>query len=369
MIRNELEKPYEKFDVLFISSAAADLEEVLINNGHRVFRFDPALSVAKLQRAVEKKLYRHAVRDAVVLFDHPGLYEKAAFLWQKFGFTFIIERPRGIDSYENIIKVCLETTPKVSVVVLTYNNLALNKACIDSILGNTAYPNYELLIVDNDSSDGTKEYLKALSEQNITNVRVFLNAKNLGFAAGNNVGMKKAEGDYVILLNNDTIVTRGWMTSLVKHIEMRKGIGLSGPVTNSIGNEAKIKASYKNAAGIHRFAYRYTWAHMGEIYPEEPNVLAFFAVCISREVIEKCGFLDEVYGLGMFEDDDYCQAAKQAGFHLCIAEDAFVHHEQEASFNLIDRAEMVDLHIKNKEIFLNKWGVEWKGHRHRPGIA
>lgn len=127
----------------------------------------------------------------------------------------------------------------VSIVIVTYNNLKYTKQCINSIIEKTAYPNYELIIIDNDSKDETPLYLKELDAK-YSNISVLLNRKNYGFAKANNIGINHANGDYIILLNNDTIVTRGWIGGLVKHLERNKTLGIIGPVTNNCGNEAKI---------------------------------------------------------------------------------------------------------------------------------
>ena len=271
--------------------------------------------------------------------------------------------------YKDMLNSCKTMNPKVSVVVLTYNNLKLNKLCIESIFSNTAYPNYELIVVDNLSTDGTRKYLSELQTHNIPNLKIILNDVNLGFAGGNNIGIKESDGDYVVLLNNDTIVTRGWMISLVKHLENDRTLGMSGPVTNSIGNEAQITASYSTVDEMRNFAYRYTWDHMGESFQNKINMLAMFAICIRREVIEKCGFLDESYSIGMFEDDDYCQAVKNSGYGLCIAEDAFVHHFDGSSFKRFEKKDYDTLFNKNRQIYEQKWSTKWIGHKYRDGVG
>ena len=154
-------------------------------------------------------------------------------------------------------------------------------------------------------------------------VRVILNRDNLGFAAGNNVGMREADGDYIVLLNNDTVITRGWLTALSKHMENNVMIGMCGPVTNSIGNEAKIKVDYHSMSELESFSYHYTAKHLNEEY-KDINVLALFCTMIKRQVVDECGYLDEDYGIGMFEDDDYAESVKAKGYSLVIAEDAFV---------------------------------------------
>jgi glycosyltransferase involved in cell wall biosynthesis len=112
--------------------------------------------------------------------------------------------------------------PRVSIVVLTYNNLHLTRLCIESLYRSTVWPNWELIVVDNASTDGTREYLQEVARCR-DNVRIFLNERNEGFARGNNRGIQAATGEYIVLLNNDTIVTRGWLGRLVRHVERDPG--------------------------------------------------------------------------------------------------------------------------------------------------
>lgn len=271
------------------------------------------------------------------------------------------------ERYEKFKEASMSAIPKISIVVLTFNNLEINKICIKSILEKTAYPNYELIVVDNCSSDGTREYLLELSET-VPGVKVILNEKNLGFAAGNNVGIKAADGNYVVLLNNDTLITRGWLTAMAKHLENDKALGMCGPVTNSIGNEAKIKVDYHSMSGLERFSYIYTTKHLGEEY-RDINVLALFCTMIKKQVIEECGYLDENYGVGMFEDDDYAEAVKAKGYLLAIAEDAFVHHFEGVSFKKLEEEEFMRIFNTNKQLFERKWSTQWIKHKNREGVA
>ncbi len=263
---------------------------------------------------------------------------------------------------------CRASVPLASVVVLCYNNLAYNQLCIESILEKTAYPNYELIVVDNASKDGTPEYLLALAGRGLPNVKIILNEENMGFAGGNNIGIEAAAGEYVVLLNNDTVVTRGWLTALVKHLENDEGLGMSGSVTNSIGNEAKIEANYNSFFGLERFAYQYTSAHMGRCFGAEPRVLAMFAVAIRRKLIDRCGALDEGYARGMFEDDDYARAAREAGYRLCIAEDSYVHHFHSLSFNQLESEDYMRLFEANRLRYEQKWRTKWVPPSYREGV-
>lgn len=269
--------------------------------------------------------------------------------------------------FDEIYGYIKKAVPLVSIIVLTYNNLEYNKLCIESILEKTAYQNYELIIVDNNSTDGTREYLNKLIERKTDFLKVYLNNENIGFAGGNNLGIKNSSGKYVLLLNNDTIVSRGWVTSLVKHLEQNPDLGMIGPVTNSIGNEAKINANYNNIEEMNRFAYNYTLRHINERF-ENPRSLPMFCIMIKTDVIHKCGLLDENYKIGMFEDDDYAESVRTCGYRLAIAEDSFIHHFDGGSFKSLDDEKYREIFETNKKIFEKKWNKKWVPHKYREGV-
>ena len=268
---------------------------------------------------------------------------------------------------EQFVKAAFAIYPKISVIVLCYNQLDYTKQCVKSVLEQTAYPNYELIIVDNNSTDGTVNYLKQVEREN-GNVKLVLNQDNRGFAGGNNDGIAVSDGDYIVLLNNDTIVTRGWLTGLLKHYEKNQKAGIVGPITNSIGNEAKINVSYTDVTSMPFFAYQYTTEHMGEEFPHS-GILAMFCVMISRKVYEEIGPLDENYGIGMFEDDDYSIAVETKGYSLIMAEDVFIHHYGTVSFKKLEDREYKKIFDTNKEYFEKKWGISWKMPHYRDDVA
>jgi GT2 family glycosyltransferase/glycosyltransferase involved in cell wall biosynthesis len=270
-------------------------------------------------------------------------------------------RARAID--EAIASI---VEPPISVVVLTYNNLAYTQACLFSIEAYSDYSNLEVIVVDNASSDGSKEWLHTWADEPSAagHVRkLVLNERNLGFSAGNNVGLALARGEVLILLNNDTYVTRGWVRTLAAHFRRDPLLGLVGPVTNNIGNEAKLEIEYSDIVEMHRLAGRYTRAHPGETL--EMHNAAFFCVAIPRPVYELIGGLDEDFGVGFFEDDDYCRRVQAAGLRIACAEDVFVHHHLSASFSALGSEVKRDLFERNKAIYEAKWG-RWKPHEYRP---
>lgn len=252
-----------------------------------------------------------------------------------------------------------EKKPHVSIIVVTFNNLELTKACLESLDRYTAYSNFEIVVVDNASQDGSVGFLEKWAGEQPG--RVFQkNSSNLGFAAANNIGIRLARGDYFVLLNNDTYVTPGWLGGLVSHFARNDGIGLVGPVTNNIGNEAKIDIKYKSMAEMIEKSSRFTFAHLGELMPIK--TLAFFCVMFSRKVFEMVGALDESFGIGFFEDDDYCRRVEKVGLSICCAQDVFVHHHLSASFKKMNGDDRRKLFGENKARYEAKWGV-WQPHQ------
>jgi GT2 family glycosyltransferase/glycosyltransferase involved in cell wall biosynthesis len=255
--------------------------------------------------------------------------------------------------------------PRVSVVVLTYNNLGMTQACLASIEAASDYPNLEVIVVDNASSDGSREWLRAWEREGSAAGharRLILNEANLGFSAGNNVGLRASTGEYLVVLNNDTYVTPGWVRTLVAHFRRDASLGLVGPVTNNIGNEARIEVSYADMAGMVAAAGAYTRAHPGQSL--RLRNAAFFCVAMPRRVYEAVGDMDEAFGIGFFEDDDYCRRVERAGFAIACAEDVFVHHHLSASFDALGVERKRELFERNKAIYEAKWG-EWKPHAYR----
>ncbi len=252
--------------------------------------------------------------------------------------------------------------PKVSVIVLTYNNLNLTKLCLNSLLQWSDYPNLEIIIVDNNSSDNTPDYLTELNTRHPT-IQVIRNKTNEGFAKGNNIGLIAATGDYLVMLNNDTVVTPGWILTMLRHLQADPSIGIIGAVTNNIGNEAKIDITYPllSEEMLPRIL-SHTIPHMGKNF--KLRTAAFFCVMMSRNVFQQVGLLDENYGRGFFEDDDYCRRIDRLDLQIACAEDVFIHHHLSASFNQIPDRDKQALFEKNKAYYESKWG-KWNPHEYR----
>jgi GT2 family glycosyltransferase len=246
---------------------------------------------------------------------------------------------------------------KVSIVLLTYNNLyETTKPCIESILKYTNPKDYELIIVDNYSTDLTPSFLTIVSKK-YSNVILQLNDTNKGYAGGNNDGIKLATGEFIILLNNDTLVTQDWLKHLLEPFSLNHKIGLVGPISNNVGNEQRVLIPKLNEDNYNELSAEYC-SHFPQNYYLTKK-LGFFCVAIKKEAIEKIGLLDENFGIGMFEDDDYCIRALQARFLIAITERCFIYHKGSVSFKKLDVAEYRHLFNRNKQYFFTKNLTQW----------
>lgn len=244
-----------------------------------------------------------------------------------------------------------------SIVVLAYNGLKeVTRPCIESILKNTPKGSYELVLVDNASSDGTAAYFEALHSQ-YDHVTLCLNQHNKGYAGGNNDGMRLAKGAYIVLLNNDTLVPPEWLDRLLGLLKTNENIGLAGPVTNSAGNEQRIEISGLNESNFEQHIAPYLERQRGQWFTTER--LGFYCVAMKRAVMERVGFLDERFGLGMFEDDDYCIRVRNAGYALAVIEDCFVYHKGSVSFGKLSVASYRELFEKNRALITRLHGTQW----------
>ena len=237
--------------------------------------------------------------------------------------------------------------PLTSILVLAWNQEKYNRMCVESIRRYTRKP-YELILIDNGSTDGTLAFF-----QSVPGARVIANPKNLGFAAGFNAGIEAASGDYVVLLNNDTVVTEGWLETLLGGFATDPTLGILGPTSNCIsGPQLVAEVPYKDEPGMQDFARR-RQALFGNRVDVVPRVTGF-CMMLRRSLIERIGLLDTRFGIGNFEDDDYCLRSRLAGFKVGICPAAFIHHYGSVSFRASGEDYQALLQ-KNQEIFRRKW--------------
>ncbi|KIQ95143.1 putative glycosyl transferase [Anoxybacillus thermarum] len=239
---------------------------------------------------------------------------------------------------------------KTSIIILTHNKLDYTKQCIESIRQYTREGTYEIIVVDNHSTDGTVEWLRSQKD-----IRTIFNNENVGFPKGCNQGIQVATGENILLLNNDVIVTKNWLDHLLVCLHSADDIGAVGPVTNSAAYYSAIPVSYTSINEMHAFASQYNVLDPNKW--EERLKLIGFCMLIKKEAADKVGLLDERFTPGNFEDDDYSVRLRQAGYRLILCKDTFIHHYGSVSWK-DDGSGYSKLLRDNQKKFEEKWDVD-----------
>ena len=239
----------------------------------------------------------------------------------------------------------------VSIVILTFNQLKYTRECIESIRRHTT-ETHEIIFVDNGSMDGTVKWLRRLVREN-PNYKLIENGRNLGFAKGCNQGITESTGEYILLLNNDVVVTEGWLSGLIECISSAPDTGIIGPMTNNISGPQKvIDADYRTMGRLPDYARSFREKNRHRRIPFRRIV--GFCMLFRHRLADSIGLLDESFGTGNFEDDDFCLRAAIEGFRNLIAGDVFIHHYGSRSFtgNRIDYGSAMH---GNRKVFSDKW--------------
>ena len=240
-----------------------------------------------------------------------------------------------------------------SIVVPCFNQLEFTRLCVAALVRHTRKP-WELIVVDNASADGTADYLRGVQDAAGVPVEVVTNSENRGFPAACNQGLKAAKGDYLVLLNNDAVVTDAWLDQLTALADADPDIGLVGPMTNHAPPPQLVPdVPYDDLAAMERFAARLRTEQRGRWFAV--NKLSGFCVLMKRSVYETVGELDERFGLGCFDDDDLALRTRKAGFSIAVALDLFVHHFGGRTF-VGAGIDLNALLAENQAKYVAKWG-------------
>lgn len=246
--------------------------------------------------------------------------------------------------------------PNVAIIVLTWNQRDLTLDCLAS-LQRLEYPadRLRLIVVDNGSTDGTA----TLIQNTFPDVTVLVNDENLGFAEGNNVGIRHAletDVDYIMLLNNDTVVDPAMLTELVSVAESDDTIGMVGPkmlyydqpdVVWCAGN----RINWRNGGTI-RMDADLRDEDSTRTAPEQVDFVTACALCVRRKVIEEVGLLDSRFFI-YYEETDWCCRARSAGWRVVYVPTARLWHKVSAAMGTTSPATDYYMH-RNVFLFLQK---------------
>ncbi|MGE5482583.1 MAG: glycosyltransferase [Bacteroidota bacterium] len=247
--------------------------------------------------------------------------------------------------------------PRLSIVVPVRNGVQHTRRFVDGLMHHWN-EDYELVIVDNASTDNTEDFINSL-RQKINHLVVIRNSRNLGFGAAMNQGVRAARGEFLLLANNDIIIPRVSLEVLLTVAKMRDDIGIVGPRTNECSGRQRVdwrayphRSILPSHEEVEAFATSWSKSHSG-LYSVVQRLVGF-CLLVKRRVFEVIGGFDLRFGIGNFEDDDFCRRAILAGFQAVIAHEAFVHHTGSSTF----KAESIDyakLMSANAKVFAEKW--------------
>jgi N-acetylglucosaminyl-diphospho-decaprenol L-rhamnosyltransferase len=229
---------------------------------------------------------------------------------------------------------------KVGIVIPVFNQLDYTRNCLKS-LGETIKPDVCITLINNGSSDGTADYLAACPRLTAIN-----NPQNLGCAAAWNQGVKATAGDWIVILNNDVLLTLGWLEGLLE-FATEKGLDIVSPAIR----EGEL--NYDLEAYSREFINHTAQA----IRPGVANGICFMA---HRRVFDKTGLFDENFRIGQFEDTDFFRRARLAGFKLGTTGRSFIHHFGSITQNSIRAAKTArPYEAENRAYFRKKWKLNW----------
>lgn len=232
-----------------------------------------------------------------------------------------------------------------SLVIAAFNQVKFTEQCIDSLLRDTDRSPYEIIVIDNGSSDGTRQYLesKARSLDRTRDILIpIFNETNLGVAPAWNQGLRASKGQMIGILNNDILVTKGWFRGLAWAMDHHK-LSLVSPYSQcgALDYDLETRAS------------RFTQKNLGRLWHDYD----FCAAVMPRLTFEKIGFFDENFRVGGYEDTDYAYRLKAAQMRYGVSGAAFIHHF--GSQTLGEFKKLGDKHVgPNRDYFISKWKTD-----------
>lgn len=269
-------------------------------------------------------------------------YEHAEFLCMDLSY-----KQRLKEKKERLLKEYHIKVRRTSIVIISYNCASLMQQCIESIRKYCNSEAYQIVVVDNASTDGVREWLQQQSD-----IKLILCNENAGFPLGCNIGMQYAEQENdIFFLNNDTRMTPSALFWLRMGLYQKDDIGGVGAVSNHCGNGQQKDIYFEHAEEYVRYGEQ---INIPCSHPyEEKNRLCGFAMLIRRSVLEEVGEMDVNLSPGYFDDDDFTVRIGMAGYQLIVCHNAFIYHAGSQSF--AGRNDLEAVITKNYYYMFEKW--------------
>jgi GT2 family glycosyltransferase len=257
--------------------------------------------------------------------------------------------------------VTVPDAAEVAVVVPAYNALGYTRQCLESVRRHTRPP-YRVIVIDNASDDGTAEYL-AGAVRDGWSLQVITNPENVGCTLALNQGMRAAQADYIILLNNDTVVCARWVEGLLLVAGLDPRVGIVGPkiLSPTLGHILATGGLVFTRAGCRlppgRGASR---DDLRFCAPEDRQYIEGSCMLVKREVIERIGLLDEAYAPAYYEDADYSFRARAHGFRTVYSPFSEIYHYAGVTAGMPDVAAMLRVRRGQEELFRSRWAHDFE---------
>ncbi|MFO0982138.1 MAG: glycosyltransferase [Planctomycetota bacterium] len=233
-----------------------------------------------------------------------------------------------------------------------HNAVRCTQAFLESLRETTADDAARVIVVDNGSTDETAVLL---AQQR--HLHVIRNQMNRGFAAAVNQGLAEATSELVCVVNNDVVFTPGWLERLTAHLDAAQPArAIVVPSTNFAAGTQRVEVgAYRDVAEMRQRARQFTDRYAGQV--EDVSFVVGLCLLAPRSTFQAIGALDERFGIGNYEDNDFCVRARRLGCRLLVARDVFLHHEGSQTFKAmgVDYAALME---ENRQIFLRKWGAD-----------
>lgn len=272
-------------------------------------------------------------------------YENAEFLCSDEG-----ERKRLGEKKDNLSLRYAVSVEKTSIVIVSYNCMYMMQKCIESIRSSCMGGTYEIIVVDNASDDGVREWL---CEQD--DIKVVLLERNVGFPMGCNIGVEYAEAGYnVYLLNNDTRLAHNSLFWLRMGLYADTHVGATGSISNYAGNNQQVDIEFSLPAEYLEYGRS---VNVPMTCPYEERVrLSGFSMLIKRAAWDACGGMDESFSPGYFEDDDLSMRLALNGYRIMLCKNSFVYHAGSQSFSHISG--LNTLLESHRKAFIDRYGFD-----------
>lgn len=309
---------------------------------------------AETKKEIENRI-RENPTSAPLYFEYGEMWEKEnaalAYLCYENAYYFATDDASKKEYYSKMEEInTVANIPKTSIVILNHSLKDMTKECIDSIIATTPDTAREIVLVDNGSTDDSADFFLGYED-----VILWENDENVGFPKGCNDGIKASTpGNDILLLNNDTVMCENSLFWLRMGLYSDERHGVAGCVSNQISNEQRVIENGHTVEFYQEFAHRNNIPCDNAI--EYKMFLVGFAFLIKSRLLDEVGVLDEAFGMGNYEDNDYCIRALMKGYQCVLVRNSFIIHWGSKSFSA--REDYKQCLIDNHILFDERYGIE-----------